>query len=143
MIESEQMKTVMLLCDYAETINGKLYIMGGGWTVCPPGPRNMAIALKIIVPWTLTNIKHRLSLILQDEFGNTVSQGEPPSEVRQDGEFEVGRPPGVPAGSDLDFVISFIFMGIVLEPDRRYRWQLELDGEPVDYVSFRTAIPGK
>jgi len=26
-------EAILLLCDYAEAVNGKLYIMGGGWTM--------------------------------------------------------------------------------------------------------------
>ncbi len=132
------MKTTIILCDYAEALGGKLYIMGGGWTMCPPGPRNMAIALRILVPWGETNKKHRLGLFLQDESGNTIDLGDPPRPVRQVGDFEVGRPPGVPQGTDIDFSAVFNFLGLPLEPVKGYRWQLEIDSEPADSVSFRT-----
>lgn len=133
------MKTTMMLCDYAESVKGKLYVMGGGWSVCPAGPRNMSIALRTLVPWDETNRKHKMRLILQDESGNTVALGEPPREVKQDGDFEVGRPPGVRPGTEIPFTVVFNFIGLPLDPDGGYRWQLEIDGEPADYVSFRTA----
>lgn len=135
------MKTTMMLCDYAESVQGKLYIMGGGWTVCPPGPRNLAIALRILVPWADTNRKHKLGLFLQDADGNTIELGSPPRPVQQVGDFEVGRPPGVPHGAEIDFTAVFNFLGLPLEPGHGYRWQLEIDGEPMDSVSFRTS-PG-
>lgn len=136
------MKTTIILCDYAEAIGGKLYIMGGGWTVCPPGFRNMAIALRILVPWDETNSRHKLGLFLQDEAGSTVELGEPPRPVEQVGDFEVGRPPGVPQGTEIDFSAVFNFFGLPLEPGKGYRWQLEIDGEPADWVSFRSS-PGQ
>ena len=136
--EGFKVETIMLLCDYAEVINGKLYIMGGGWTLCPPGPRNMALAIRVLVPWDETNVKHRLVLMLQDEEGRTIELGEPPRPVKQEGEFEVGRPPGVLPGTELDFSIAFGFAALPLEPKKGYRWQLELDGEPVAHASFRT-----
>ncbi|MBN1290181.1 MAG: hypothetical protein JXA49_11170 [Actinobacteria bacterium] len=132
------MKTTMMLCDFAEAIQGKLYIMGGGWTICPPGPRNMSIALRILVPWDGTNKKHHLKLMLQDVNGKTVEVGDPPRDIAQQGDFEVGRPPNVPAGSEIDFSAVFNFLGLPLMPDLSYRWQLEINGEPADYVSFRT-----
>lgn len=132
------MKTTMILCDYAEAIGGKLYIMGGGWTVSPPGSRNMSLAVRILIPWDETNEKHQLNLILQDENGNTVQAGDPPRSIEQTGDFEVGRPPNVPAGSDIDFSAVFNFIGLPLLSEKGYRWQLEIDGEPADYVSFRT-----
>lgn len=132
------MDAIILLCDHAEAINGKLYVMGGGWTVCPPGPRQMAIAVRVMVPWSDANTTHTLSLLLQDESGNTLELGVPPKKVMQEGTFEVGRPPGVPAGSEIDFTVVFGFAGLALEPDRGYRWQLEINGEPSGHASFRT-----
>ena len=130
--------TTMLICDYAEAINGKLYIMGGGWSACSPGPRHLSIAIRILVPWSEANVKHRLTLMLQDESGNTIELGEPPRRVEHSGDFEVGRPAGLPQGSDLAMVLAVSFMGLPLEADRGYRWQLEIDGEPTANASFRT-----
>jgi hypothetical protein len=132
------MEAILLLCDYAESINGKLYIMGGGWTACPPGPRNMSVAVRVLVPWNDTNARHKLALILQDEGGNTVQLGDPPREVKQEGDFEVGRPPGVPVGTEMDFSVVLGFVGLPLEPEKGYRWQLEIKGEPAGHASFRT-----
>lgn len=133
------MEAILLLCDYAEAINGKLYIMGGGWTMCPPGPRIMAVAIRINVPWSDANMKHQLALFLQDAEGNQVELGDPPQKVMKTGEFEVGRPPGVPQGTELDFTAVFGFINLPVEPDKGYRWQLEIDGEPSGHASFRTA----
>ena len=134
------MRTTMLLCDYAEAINGKLYVMGGGWSVCTSGPRNLFAAIKILVPWDSTNEKHKFVLMLQDEDGNTIQLGEPAREVRHEGVFEVGRPPNIKKGSDLDFVIALGFIGLPLEPDKYFRLQLEIDDEPSGDVSFSTTL---
>lgn len=134
------MRTTMLLCDYAEAINGKLYVMGGGWSVCTPGPRNLFVAIKILVPWDGTNEKHRFVLMLQDESGNTIQMGEPPREVRHEGVFEVGRPPNIKKGSDLDFVIALGFVGLPLEPEKYFRLQLEINDQPSGDVSFSTTL---
>ena len=133
------MNAIMLLCDYAEVIGGKLYIMGGGWTVCGPGPRQMAVAVRVLVSWDETNTPHEMTLILQDENGGVIELGDPPEKVVHEGKFEVGRPPGVPVGTELDFTAVVGFVGLPLEPDKGYRWQFEIDGEPAAYASFRTA----
>ena len=135
------MDAMLLLCDYAEAINGKLYIMGGGWTICPPGPRFMAVAVRVNVPWAQTNAKHQIALMLQDAEGNQLELGEPPLPVSRTGEFEVGRPPGIPQGTEMDFTAVFVFINLPLDPDAGYHWQLEIDGEPSGYASFRT-LPG-
>src|SRR5450759_171351 len=94
----------MLLCDHAEAINGKLYIMGGGWSVCPPGPRNMTLAVKILVPWDEANEEHRFRVSLMDDAGNIVELGEPPKAVVHEGQLVVGRPPRIKKGTPLDVV---------------------------------------
>lgn len=87
------MESGMLLCDFAEVIGGKLYVMGGGWNICPPGPHNMSVAMRIGVPWSEANVDHSLTLRLQDDGGHTIELGEPPKPVVVEGQFQVGRPP--------------------------------------------------
>jgi hypothetical protein len=52
----------VLLADSAQAVGGKLYILGGRWSVTGPGPSASAIALKIEVPWDETNRRHKLLL---------------------------------------------------------------------------------
>jgi hypothetical protein len=40
----------MMLADAAQVANGKLFILGGGWSVTGPEPSPSAIVLKIAVP---------------------------------------------------------------------------------------------
>src|SRR5438093_11045357 len=98
------MKVTMMLADYAQAVNGKLYIMGGGWSITGPMPSPSAIAIKIEVPWNETNRKHNLKVELLDTEYHPVSvptpAGNAPLIIR--GEFEVGRPPGLIPGSALD-----------------------------------------
>jgi hypothetical protein len=35
---SEVVKVTMLLADAAQAVDGKLYILGGGWTITGPDP---------------------------------------------------------------------------------------------------------
>lgn len=135
------MEATMMLCDHAEAINGKLYIMGGGWSFCPPGRRNMALALKVLVPWDQANVKHQLRIKLLDDDGKVVKLGDPPKEVVHEGQFEVGRPPNIKPGTPLDLVLAMGFVNMPLEPEKSYRWQLEIDDLPVQDVSFQTRRP--
>ena len=59
----------MLLADSAQEVGGKLYILGGGWSITGPEPLPMAIALKLEVPWDRTNEQHSLLLEFLDEDG--------------------------------------------------------------------------
>ena len=45
--------------------------------------------------------------------------------VRNEGQFEIGRPPGIKAGSDLNAVMVFKFGGLLLVPGG-YVWELQV-----------------
>jgi hypothetical protein len=103
------MKVTLLLADSAQAVNGKLYVLGGGWSICGPDPTPMAIAIKIEVPWDRTNIKYPILVELVDADGQPVSlpgEGGVEAPLRIEGEIEVGRPVGVKAGTPLDAVIA-------------------------------------
>ena len=119
------MKVTIMLADAAQAVGGKLYILGGGWSVIGPDPSPSAIALKIEVPWGEANIKHHLTMQLLDADGRPVRLGDQPIEFK--GEFEVGRPPGVPVGTPLDATMAINLGPLPLEPGRRYTWKLSID----------------
>ncbi len=83
------MKVTMLLADAAQAVEGKLYILGGGWSITGPDPTPMAIALKIEVPWNDSNTPHHLHLVLCDEDGRPVRVPTPTGEqpLRPDSRF--------------------------------------------------------
>lgn len=90
-----------MLCDFAEQINGKLYIQGGGWSRlgAPEGSAfSIHVAAMVYVPWDDANRKRRILLQLFSEDGAEVEVGEPSKPVEMRGEFEVGRPPGIAPG---------------------------------------------
>jgi hypothetical protein len=77
-----------MVADWADTINGKLYIQGAGWDrkVLPQDQQiEFGIAAGILVPWNLTNQQHQFSLSLETEDGAPV--GTPIT-----GAFNIGRP---------------------------------------------------
>src|SRR5437773_2447242 len=102
------MKVTMLLADAAEAVNGKLYILGGGWTITGPNPSPSAIALYISVPWEEANRRHRLKLSLLTADDQPVPvptpNGDVPLEVS--GDFEVGRPPGSVPGAAISVALA-------------------------------------
>jgi hypothetical protein len=90
------MDVTMLLCDAAQEANGKLFVLGGGWSVMN-GPSPMALAIKLSIPWDRANEPHDLRAALLDSDGNEVDPGEGPVVI--EGKIEVGRPPGIKPGS--------------------------------------------
>ena len=119
------MKVTMLLADAAQAVSGKLYILGGGWSIIGTDPTPTAIAIKIDVPWHEANKRHRIKLALVTEDGEPLIVptpiGDRPLELV--GEFEAGRPPGLKAGSNLDVVLALNIGPLPLKPDSRYVWR--------------------
>lgn len=84
----------LILADRAEAINGKLYMMGGGWDrlnlsdLTQPAPISLAVG--ILIPWGQTNTDHRLDIWLEHEDGTqvkpqinaVVNSGRPPHSVK-------------------------------------------------------------
>jgi hypothetical protein len=100
----------LILADAAQVVSGKLYLLGGGWdvlTVNAPFPvqQKLTIAAAFRVPWNETNQPHPFQIEIVDEDGHALLTGG--------GQVEVGRPPGLPFGTEqrsqlaLDAVVTF------------------------------------
>jgi hypothetical protein len=125
------MKATMLLADYSVVSDGKLTIVGGGWSQTGPEPASFGIGLLIQVPWDQANTVHSFNVELLDADGTPVFLETPEEEeqtVAFGGEFEVGRPPGLKPGTPLDFPVAMNSTPLPLEPGR-YEWRLTIDGE--------------
>lgn len=141
------MKITMMLADSAQAVEGKLYILGGGWSVTGPGPCPSAIAVLISVPWTETNRKHhvKVELLDGDYRAVTMPTDDGPRPLSISGDFEVGRPPGILPGSSIEIPFAFNLGAIPLEPGRRFVWKLTIDGQENDdwQVVFSTRPAAK
>ncbi len=125
------MKVTMLLADYAVVSENKLVVVGGGWSITGPVPTPFAIALKIEVPWDQGNSKHKMRLELVDADGEPVlveTEGGLEEQLELEGEFEVGRPPGLKPGTPLDVMLAANFSPQPIAPGGRYEWRLSIDG---------------
>ena len=107
----------MMLCDAAQVADGKLFILGGGWSLIGPDPMPSAIAIKVDVDWHEAGRPHHWELFLVDEDGRPIivegAEGPQPIEVR--GDFEVARPEGVPEGSPVDVAVAVNFSPLPLD----------------------------
>ena len=135
-------KATMLLCDAAQVADGKLYILGGGWSVTGPDPAPSAIAIKIEVPWNDADAPHHWELFVVDADGREVGVETPDGtlmiEIR--GDFQVGQPAGIPPGSPIDLPLAINLGPLPLAPGGRYTWRLTIDGQTDDTwtLSFTT-----
>jgi hypothetical protein len=127
----------LLVADGADAVGGKLYLLGGGWDrlMVPqlPGPPAVpfAVALGINVPWSLTNRKLGFSVDVLDADGGEVAQ-------LAGGEFEVGRPPGLRAGTSQRFQIA-----VPARPEfdaaGRYVIQCSVDSEVLGHTAIEVS----
>lgn len=132
-----------MLADAAQVSEGKLNLLGGGWSVTGPLPTPSAVAVKIEVPWSETNVKHGFELQLLTDDGEPVRVQGPGGQLQPvviGGDFEVGRPPGVRAGTPIDVPLAVNIPPLPLPPNSRFTWKLTIDGknEPDWHASFTT-----
>lgn len=135
----------LFVADGAHAINGKLYVLGGGWTHLwlpgfpgtPPIPFAVAVGMK--VPWDLTNRKSPWQLEVRDADDQPV-QSEPVAW----GEFEQGRPPGLRPGADQRVVFS-IPIGMEFPEAGRFVYVLRVGdrelGRTMIEVGEASAVP--
>ncbi len=102
----------VILGDYAQAVQGKLNLIGGGWNTHTanqyPSGLPFGIGIGILVPWSLTNRKHRFELVIKGSEGADLLRGG--------GEFEVGRDAGIPAGMTQRFTLGMSGQLQVPEP---------------------------
>jgi hypothetical protein len=141
----EPIKATITLADFARVAEGKLDIIGGGWDfTTAQGPS--AVAIRFIVPWDRTNHRHHFCLELVDSDGAAVmapTQDGGFAPVKVEGEFEVGRPPGIPEGTRLSSAFAFP-MGPLpfLVVGKRYVWHLTVNHEAnEDWDAPFTVVP--
>jgi len=122
----------LLLTDHSEAVNGKLYMTGGGWNVLrfPELPQEwtFGIALGIDVAWDETNRSHDLLLKIEDPDG--VQLGE-----SLEGNFETGRPPGMPPGQEQRLVMS-IGTTATFSTSGPHAAVVQIDGEELGRTRF-------
>jgi hypothetical protein len=126
------MRAMMLLADAAQAVGGKLYILGGGWTICGPAPTQMAVAIKLEIPVDQTDRAHDWSLTLLDGSGErvlleTLDGRRLPVEIS--GKFEATLLPDLPPEMPLDLPIAVTVGPLPLQPGSHFVWQLSIDGQ--------------
>lgn len=92
----------LILADAAQVVGNKLYLLGGGWDTSIvsrgfPVDLRCAVAFSATVPWNETNQRHAFEIEVASEDPGTEA---PKNLLKVGGQFEVGRPPGIPLGQD-------------------------------------------
>ncbi|HEY7201575.1 MAG TPA: hypothetical protein VIC57_15245 [Candidatus Dormibacteraeota bacterium] len=122
----------LLVADRAEAMNGKLYLMGGGWDriTLPqfPGAASFDVALGVLIGYGETNMRHEFQLTLEDD-DNQVVLGP------VTGQFELGRPPGIKPAQAQRFMVA-VRGPFPLQAPGCYHWVATLDGRRAGRTTF-------
>lgn len=138
------MKASLMLADHAQVVDGKFFIIGGGWSIVGPQPVPFAVVADIKVPWHGIGTKHKLRLELLDADGQPVEVEQPDGSTQPlviEGDFGVAPTPEIKAGAELTFPFAVnLPPQPAIEPDGMYEWRLSIDGETRDEwrVTFST-----
>jgi hypothetical protein len=93
----------LILADRAEAVNGKLYLMGGGWDRLAIAdfakPVTLSFAVGVLVPWNATNQEHQLDLTIEDFDGR-------PTGFHTGVRFTAGRSPSAIPGQSQRIMIA-------------------------------------
>ena len=123
----------LILADAAQVTGGKLFLLGGGWEVLTVNSgfqmaRPCALALAIRVPWNETNQQHSFEVEVTDEDGKKQL-------AKLDGQFEVGRPPGISQGQEQRIQLA-AGMSLTIGQPGRYAIAASVDGKESAHTGF-------
>ncbi len=127
----------LILADSAEVLGNKLYLLGGGWdriniNTPLPAEHPAAIAVSVKVPWNETNQRHTLQLEILTDDGSSLG--------KIDGQFEVGRPPGITPGQEQRIQLA-LKLAVKITGFGGYFIVARIDGQESRRISFNV-VPG-
>lgn len=144
------MQVDAFLADSAEAVQGKIYALGMGWNTIyaqsfPATHPRLAIGMIIHVPYIATNQMHTVTVYLQHQDGGRVPIGVRPGPDRAEtepihelgGQFNVGRPPLLPAGDEQVVALAMTVDGLRFDKPDLYSWVVSIDGSPVKRLPMR------
>jgi len=122
----------LIVADRVEAVNGKLYMMGGGWDnisiIDLKSPPAISVAIGILIPWGQTNMDHRLNIWLEHEDGTKLSP-------QINAMVNSGRPPHAVPGQKFRSMIA-INGGWLFPTSGTYRVMAQLGDSPAKSYAF-------
>ncbi len=131
----------MVMADAAAVAEGKHYIHGAGWDhitaqTFPLTYPQIAVAVRIAVPWLETNRAVMLAMDVMDADGNSILP-DPPGALRTP--ITIGRPPQATVGSDLYVPFVFNLVGLQFASAGTYAIVLQIDDVEAKRTLFHVA----
>lgn len=125
----------LLLCDITHQDRGKLNILGGAWTSCPPGPRDVRAVVQAAIPLESTersqHVKLEICLWLRESFRDGEETPLVSTEIEGDAEIQ----------DEHSIAVSFIGdVGLhgELAPETSYVVTLHVNGHLAAVAPFDT-----
>jgi hypothetical protein len=130
----------LILADHSEAVNGKLYLMGGGWDRRAVGdfhqPQTFAVAVGVLIPWNDTNRPIPLGVSLRNADGTLIA----PALQTQ---LTAGRPANATPGQKLRYMLA-VNLQILLPRPGEYVVEAQVGASPTKHVSFfADALPSQ
>ena len=125
-------KIMLLTADAASISEGKINMLGAGWTRISAGPANFCVVVRLDIPWSMTNVKIPWSLDLIDQDGHQYVPVENSGPLHFEGEVEVGRPAGITEGSSLEAPLLMPFVQLPLRTGK-YEWRFKVSQTAANY----------
>jgi hypothetical protein len=133
------MRASIILADFAETdANGKVHILGAGWSATGPQPGPQAVVGIIQAPPGEARGAIPFTLRLTDRAGDLVEvqgpAGGQPLELS--GQVEIREPDEWDDAAELTAAFSISVTMLPLPQGQSYTWSLEVDGKELASTSF-------
>jgi hypothetical protein len=145
-----EMEVDAFLCDSIAAAEGKLYVQGAGWNNVfaqgfPVRHNRVGIGVLIRVPYTATNQAHQFEIRLEASDGERIALADAPPNVPSEdgmlytigGEFNVGRPPLLPAGESQMVPLAMNLDGLLFPKPDGYSFVVSVDGTEMKRLSLR------
>jgi hypothetical protein len=136
------LKGQIILSDFAEEHDGKLYVMGGGWNrISARAPANMSLAILLYLDRSELNQSHKMAVALLKGTGDQVldTSSQP---FRIEGQIQLGPRPEIDPAEASIFTAP---IGIRVPTQKlevgHYVWELRVEDQLLDTATF-DAIEG-
>lgn len=134
--EIEPVVDFALLADAVQVVQGKLYVLGGGWDTLfvrefPARYPALGVGLRLRVPWSWTDQVIVLGIDLQDADGGRVLPSPPVAQG-----VKVARPSGALEGDDIGVARSFTFNNLTFPAEGHYSFVVSINDVPASRLRF-------
>lgn len=134
----------IILADAAAAAEGKHYIHGAGWGAIaglsfPLTHPQIAVALRLRVPWNETNQQHRLEVDVVDADERSILP-VPPGPLQ--GTIAAGRPVNLPEAMDQTVPLVINLQGTQFTNPGTYAVKIRIDGMDVARSTFQVVRLG-